>query len=260
MLKLSCEILSEDGEILWLHPARWLQDPVAPMKKHSDFNKYKNLPFADFEVLSLLKAKEYFDFGATMDLIISHLKAGHTSILTEDLIYTLRNLPNSFKKLLNHNCLTLGEVVESNKIDGIRVKIPAITKTPDRLSRKNVYGIINSNDHNKEIIINGIANGIDWTQVRRKNQFTKSKGSLIPLSIKFNTIKEAKNFIDSTFTDVFLFFNYLTKLDVNVQLSYLPFMNDYIEPWTNEKFQKYFNIRDDEMKFIKEIMKKYKNN
>ena len=100
--------------------------------------------------------------------------------------------------------------------------------------------------------------GQDWTKGPARNQFTKKEGSPLPLSIKFDTVQEAQNFIDSINTEFFLFFNYLTKLDVNVQFQYLPFMKDYREPWTNERFQRYFQVSDEEMKFIKDTMKKYK--
>jgi hypothetical protein len=260
-LELTVNCLNENGKIVWVHPARWLQDPTAPFKKNSDFNKYKHLSFIDFKIIPMINAQKIFKAAITSDLIISSLELGKTSIINEEKIYELRNIPVSLKTLIysirKNFISSIEQNCERNKRDGIRVIIPAITKTADRVSRKNVYGIINTQNYKKEIIVDGCANGIDWTQIKRKNQFTKEIGSNIPLSIKFNTIDEAKNFIDSTFTEVFQFFNYLTKLDVHVQLKYLPFMEDYTQPWTNERFQKYFSISDEELKFIKETMKKY---
>lgn len=255
-LDLAVNSLKKDGIIIWLHPARWLQDPLAPMKKNSDFNKYKDLPFAQFDIIPLLKAKKYFNFGATIDLVISQLKKNNKSIINEEKIYQIRNIPYSFNRLLKLNFKSIASVIEYNKRDGVRVKVSAIGSPADRISRK-PYMFYFSSDIQKNIIINGLVNGKDWTEVRGKNQFSKIKGSNIPMSIKFNTVEEAQNFIDSTNTEVFQFFNFLTKLDVHVQLKYLPFMDDYTQPWTNERFQKYFDITNEEMIFIRETMKKY---
>jgi hypothetical protein len=256
ILKVASSLLSENGEIICIHPARWMQDPLAMLKRNSDFKKYHNLPFINFEFISNEKAQKYFNNLLTSDLIISHLKNNECSILTEDMIYNVRSIPISLKKLLYLKFKSLFDVIEYNKRDGVRVKtrpiIPFIGSGAPENPQIHYYTFFDN-----DIFINGMANGKDWTEYGQRNQFSKPKGSPLPVSIEFNTIEEAQNFIDSTNTEVFQFFNFLTKLDVHVQLKYLPFMDDYTKPWTNERFKEYFNITDDEMLYILETMKKY---
>lgn len=257
-LKICNSLLKRNGEIIWIHPARWLQDPLAPMKGNSDFNKYKDLPFVNFEIIPCGIASKLFNNEMTSDLVISHLKKGEKSILTEDKIYELRGIPIHFKELLKSKFFSLKDVIEKDKRKGIRVRIRAIVPNTvhGRDHVKGRYDLLTKAD---KVIIDGIMDGQDWTKGPARNQFTKKEGSPLPLSIKFDTVQEAQNFIDSINTEFFLFFNYLTKLDVNVQFQYLPFMKDYREPWTNERFQRYFQVSDEEMKFIKDTMKKYIN-
>ena len=73
-LKICNSLLKRNGEIIWIHPARWLQDPLAPMKGNSDFNKYKDLPFVNFEIIPCGIASKLFNNEMTSDLVISHLK------------------------------------------------------------------------------------------------------------------------------------------------------------------------------------------
>ena len=219
--------------------------------------KYKNLPFVDFDIIPLAKSQKYFHNLLSSDLVISHLQYNKKSILNEDKIYQLRSIPISFKRLLKTKFTSINDVAEWNKRDGIRVKVRPIIPFIGSGAPENPqiqYYIFFKND----IFINGMMNGKDWTEYGQKNQFSKSLGSSIPLSIKFNTSDEAKNFIDSTNTDIFLFFNFLTKLDVHVQLKYLPFMEDYTQSWTDERFQIHFNISNEEMIYIKNTIKKYK--
>jgi len=258
-LELAYNSLKENGQIIWLHPARWLQDPTAVFKKNSDYTKYKDLPFNSFYFIPVNEAQRLFNVSLTSDLSISVLKNNEKSIINENKIYELRNIPISLKKLLHTKYTSFQDVVETNKNDGIRVKIISIQIFATKDGRnyiKNRYSVF----HHKHAIpfINGQYNGKHWTNLIAKNQFSKSEKTPLPLSIKFNTIEEAQNFIDSTNTEVFQFFNYLTKLDVHIQLKYLPFMEDYTKSWTNERFQEYFKISNDEMIYIKNIMNKYK--
>ena len=65
---------------------------------------------------------------------------------------------------------------------------------------------------------------------------------------------EAINYENSTKT---LFFRYLfqtMKLDQHTPFKFLPYMQDYSQPWTDERFYKYFNITKEEQNIIKENM------
>ena len=251
-LKLADDIIADDGKIVWVHPARWIQDPLAPLKKNSDYNKYRDLPFRSFQIIPNKKAREIFGIGITSDVVISYLEKGKNSILIEDEIYKLRGIPSSLKKVFRFDLPSINDAVEKNKRDGIRVQIREIMPNFGGGAKYRYY-LINKRDN---IAINGLINGKEWHQITSKNQYEKPKGAPFPYSIRFNTVREAKNFIDSTYTDYFSFLMFLSKVDVHVQLKYLPFMKDYKDPWTDDRFKDYFNITNEEMNFIKNIMKK----
>lgn len=256
-LKLAYDCLNENGKIVWLHPARWLQDPIAPMKKNSDFNNYSSLPFTNFEIIPCGKASPIFKNEMTSDIVISNLEKNKKTILTEDKIYELRSIPITFKRLLHMKYTSMSEVIEKNKRDGVRIRIKSISPNTSH-GFDNIKGRYSLLSKQNEIIIDGKIEEKDWTECIQKNQFSKPKGNPLPLSIKFDTLNEAQNFIKYLNTNIFLFFNFLTKLDVNVQLDYLPFMNDYTKEWTDKKLQKYFEISDEEMDFIISTIEKYK--
>ena len=44
----------------------------------------------------------------------------------------------------------------------------------------------------------------------------------------------------------------------NKIINYMFRMSDYTQPWTDERFYKFFNITPDEQKIIEETMAKYK--
>jgi len=251
-LELSNDLIKDSGLIIWIHPARWIQDPLGIKKKNSDFNNYKDLPFIDFKIITANEGRKLFNIGITTDLVISSLQKGEKSILDLKKVYQLRNIPYDLNIVFETDLPSLSDVIEKDKRDGIRVQIrPIIPKIGG--GAKFRYYLVNKRD---DIIIDGLKNGKEWSQTTSKNQFTKPIGSPIPLSIKFNSITEAQNFIDSTFTDFYSFLMFLSKTDVHVQVKYLPFMMDYTKPWTDRRFREYFNISDENMDFIHEIMKK----
>lgn len=125
-LELAVNSLKEDGKIVWIHPARWLQDPLAPMKKGSDFMKYKDLPFQDFKIISYWDANKLFGILFNSDLVISYLENGRISILDEEKIYELRGIPGSLSRILHKIKKSLKDVSEKEKINGIRVRIREI--------------------------------------------------------------------------------------------------------------------------------------
>ena len=115
-------------------------------------------------------------------------------------------------------------------------------------------------DKNKDIIIDKLGllingytlNGQYYKDVRNKNKDRPCGG------IAFKTKTEAINFINSCNT---MFFKFLVKIlhtNSRYVLKDYPFMEDYTQPWTDERFYKFFNITPAEQKIIEETMEKYK--
>ena len=83
-------------------------------------------------------------------------------------------------------------------------------------------------------------NGIDWTQNQKKSRGWKEEGSPFPLSIRFDNEEEANNFRDSCRTKFFMNIIYLLKFDQHTPLKFLPWMEDYSHPWTDEDYCEFF--------------------
>jgi len=244
-----CKFLSPNGVVIWLQPARWAQDPLSIYKKNSDFNKNKYLPFIEFELIPIEKAQKIFNNFIMTDLIISFLRNGESSVLNENKIYELRNIMPSFKKILNKKFTSILDVVEKNKRSGIRIRIKSIAPTNARGNSLSVSDYMYAKT--EEIIIDGKINREEWVSYYQRNQYSKNIGDPIPLSIKFDSIKEAQNYINYTNTKFFIFLLFLYKLDANVPLKYLPWL-DFTQEWTDEKLYKYFNLNQEEIKCIEE--------
>ena len=152
----------------------------------------------------------------------------------------------------------LEDKCETNKSDGIRVPIAFIAGNRGTLP---IYKDI-------AYVVDGMKDGKDWTKCKNNGGYEKEEGIPIPFSIKFETEVEAQHFYDSWKTT---FCKWLSKrylFNQNIQLKFLPWLGDDINPrtglkgykgeWTDEDFYKYFNIIPEEQKVIEETMKKYK--
>jgi hypothetical protein len=251
VLKKMTEIVIDkhNGQIVTLQPIRWLQDPLWKHIRHSDAEKMKptlNGKIFSVDIISAKNAKKIFKREITMNLGILNIKKN--GLVDYD---SLSDTFSFIYRIINNKKHIL-DVADKQKRDGIRVVIHAIGNSKKRDSYRPEYPTLLTQD--------GLVDGKDWTLAKMKNQYTKPVGSLIPLSIKFLTIKEAQNFIDSTKT---LFWRFLYKvlvMDVHIHNQYFPWMGDYTTPWTNERFYEYFHITSEEQKLIEDSMKEYNYN
>jgi hypothetical protein len=98
--------------------------------------------------------------------------------------------------------------------------------------------------------------GVKWSENRVKqtgpaNDFAKG----IPTSISFPSLEEGLNFERSTQTNFFRYVFNKMKTGKSIPNAYLPFMEDYKKPWTDERFYKFFNISKNEQQQIIDYLK-----
>ena len=261
-LKILAEVmkhLSDEGEVIWLAPIRWLQDPLAKYKKNSDYNRYENT--ISKKIISI---NEYAG-----DVISMLFDAGMPACG----IYHLDNnihdfylncfLNQIFEKTYSILRKKTKPIFEKNRRDGWRVKISPIFGG----------GTAGAHSNGKETLRNigklicfydGIKDGKPWHAFYAHNGATKIQAD-IPYSIKFETEAEAKNFIDSYKTSFVKYYTHLVKRDVHVSPKILVWVNDlqnprtglkgYLSNWTDDDFYKIFNLTDDEIKLIEETIK-----
>ena len=256
ILKEMIEMIVENGgHGVSLQPVRWLQDPLVKYKKSTDFGRYNELlrhNLSDIQIYSSIEVGKLFDAVFTMDLGIYELNKNsnynldtlYKDILLEKIIDTILSTDKQHT--------TIHAKMEKDKRMGIRVRVCDIQDNGrgGNGGRKSHIGL-----YRTQKIENGLVDGKDWTDCVQKNQCSRQVGAPIPYSIEFNSSNEADNFIQSTKT---LFWQYLMlkmHRDINVPNQWLPFMNDYSEPWTDERFYAYFDITPDEQKIIEQTVK-----
>jgi hypothetical protein len=256
ILKDVIKHLEDDGICVWLHPARWIQDPLAPYKgKRSDYGKFKDLPWGDFEIITRGEANRKFNIKNDSDLVISTLNPNSridiNPLVDKEQLSILEKVQSKMKQ-------SLGSLSEKNKINGIRVPLKSIVPLIGSGNRDFTYKLFAYDVCYDYFTKDGfLEDGKYWTTRAQKNQYTKSEGATSPLSIEFNTENEARNFINSTNTEVYKFINIITKNDMHTQLNYLPFLGDYSFEWDNNDISSYFDFNSDEVNYIMNNIKNY---
>ncbi len=71
--------------------------------------------------------------------------------------------------------------------------------------------------------------------------------------VSFSTEEEKENFFNSLQTDFMRYVNYMTRNGVHIAYNLLPYMYDYLNPWTDERFFSYFVLSQEAQDTIHEF-------
>jgi hypothetical protein len=236
--------MAEDGVGCFVHPARWLEDPLAGYKKNPDRLKFKGIVdrLEDVKILDTRTADALFGIRINGDLMISTVKSKPTGKRTEvfsDMAKECINVIVSYSKDKN-----LGMQTEQDKVDGWRVQVKELLASDPHIEsmslyhRKNQCNVFGLNKVN--VFYNGFSDGVEWMKTRYQTTGKKEPGSPLPYSIKFKSEKEARNFEKSCSTNFYQNIVYLLKCDMHSPLKYLPWMGDYSRPWTDRDYCRFF--------------------
>jgi len=245
--------LTDDGTCVNLSPVLWIEDCHAHKKLKSNLYKFNDSICSHIEKLDVVSkdnANKSFGIGLFADLGIYVCKKDKLKTFNA-VDFWKKNFSEHevkmFERIYAH-CCHLSDKIESSKRDGIRVPIAFIAGNRGTLP---VYKDL-------AYVINGKKDGKDWTKCKNNGGYEKEEGMPLPCSIKFGTEAEAQNFYDSWKTTFCRWLCRRFLFDQHIVLSFLPFMQDYSQPWTDERFYKYFNITPEEQKVIENTMEKYK--
>lgn len=251
----------EDGICISLSPIRWLQDLLAKYKKNSDRKRFEDSVIKHIEnidVISAAQAQQLFSNVMNFNLGIYKCVNKKTSFNPDQMLNQI-----ILKSIL---MLKSEPVIEKNKKDGWRVRVPLITGGESGGSGKRKLGL---RSFGKLLYFyNGIKDGKPWYDHYMKNQYSKNTPE-ITASIKFKSEIECKNFISSiSNTNFGKYYTHDILKDVNVFEKSFLWMGDCINPrtglkgyeseWTDEDFYTYFNITKEEQELIEKTMEKYK--
>lgn len=236
-LKILEHLLPFGKEIVWISPVRWLQDPLAKYKKNSDMLKYKDTILTKLKEVEVVSAKEaiaMFDNARfTMDLAIYHIEESNTSSFDPRPLYKNQwFIEHVLDRVVNGDIDSIADrYLDKSSLD---MDIPFV-----RLSD-----------------IHGHKHGNDWHVFMSPDHRVAFDKNAKPVGgLNFNTQEEAENFFNYMQTDFIKFLGIAIKRDVNVPLGFIPYMNDYTRPWTDEELFQLFNITEDEQKIIRDAVK-----
>lgn len=243
-------IVENGGHGVSLQPIRWAQDPLWKYKKTTDFAKYGEFiqkHLEDLKTYFAVDAGKIFKTNFSMDIGVYTLSQNPKYKLTQ--LYEDKLLEKILDKILSGT--TISEKIELGQRTGLRVKVNNIqdngfANNGVKKSHIGMYKTLLAED--------GFVNGKDWTECIQKNRFAKEIGSPIPYSIRFDSLIDANNFIDSTQTTFFQYLLIKMHKDINMPNQWLPFMNDYSTPWTDERFNQFFCITSEEQEIIKKTV------
>ena len=242
-----------------LSPVRWLQDPLMQQKSKSDYHRFEKSILnhtKHINVIDKIVAQRIFEstvMGADLGIYVCGGNGGFDcTSLVNPIVKKIVDKQNSHINL------------EYDKKDGIRVRFPIINNNGGSGNGRKIglatFGKL-------LYFIDGKKDGKPWYEWYMKNQYSKNTDD-IPFSVKFNTEKEAQNFIDTlTQTKFGRIYTHWMKRDVHVSPEIILWLDDSINPrtgkkgytgeWTDDDLYKFFNITPDEQKVIEETMKKY---
>jgi len=242
-LKILERLLPFGKEIVWISPVRWLQDPLAKYKKTSDLLKYKDTILTRLKEVEVVSAKALCDIFERTNTDPGKNK---DAVFTIDLgIY---HLSEDVNKDFDPKKLYKNEWFIERVVDGDLDSVANHYLDKDELDM-NIPFVRFSDIH-------GPARKANWYEFLTKDQsvvFDKNAKKVGGLN--FDTQEEAENFFNYMQTDFIKFLGITIKRDVNVPLSFIPYMNDYTRPWTDEDLFKLFNITEDEQRIIHDTVK-----
>ena len=238
----------EKSKVVNLSPVSWLQDPLAIHKTASDYKKFENTISKHIQSLDLFDAKlaqQMFNSAQYENLGI------YTCNLDGGYDYT---------KMMKFNCQVKQKVFDNVILPTYLGKMKSLSDirtsegNPD-FSRFYVilpmgHGHVGSADYYD--LISPKKELARRTNVKHNGNIGTGLGTA-----NFNTDVEAENFRLSLGTTFVKFCVSLVKTNIRNPYWAIPLMHDYIEPWTDERFYKFFNIIPEEQKVIEETMTKY---
>jgi len=262
ILKMVVENLSPTGMAVSIQPIRWLQDPLWRVKKGSDAKKMQ--PILDgkidsIEVISAKKAIEIFGIERfTMDLGIIVLKKSGGS-------YNYRTLSERPHGIDISGVSKFFDSRTGFKLEKYNpqmkhfVPMMIIAGGSNRGEFQNwivhrAFGYVTEGLTNACKYGNGISIEQAWANCRN---ISTGKVSNLPVK-SFGSAAEAKHFFDFIRLEPLRFFVYVTTMDAHVQCESLPIPTEpdaFKEPWSSDRFYKYFKIDAASRKIIEETMK-----
>ena len=230
-LQILNEFMKIGKKCVFIHPARWMEDVLAQYKaKSATGKKFEHLKTA-LERVYLIKSRDadhVFHILNNQDMLIGVYS---DSDLNPNLpIYDdSKRFFDVIKRVISyaHDVKSLGDVVESNLIDGIRVEVKGILPILNHVDSELVKGYPVRVVWNVVSIDGYTEDGQFWANANKRNTKTHGKkiGTPIPKSIKVDSIEEGKTLIGLYSTNVMKNIIYMLKYDQHSGHTHIPYFD-----------------------------------
>ena len=233
-------VLSISDKTVNISPIRWLQDPLEPVKKNSDYNTFRNIipQIESLDVFSMERMAEIFDGIDVPGGIYYLTKKGGFDITTIQSPFLTCLSSLKYDKIIDH--------LETDKIDGWRVRCGGNGGGFKSSTRPNSDSVKLSKInyiHYKlnRIYLNGYTpDGKFWSEDRMPGAGNKMKpiGTPIPSSVHFESQEKAEEFVKFTKLK-FIQYLCLEAKTYSAELDkFMPWFDDFNK--TNEDLCKFF--------------------
>lgn len=228
-LKIVEEAVKHSDDVVNLSPIRWLQDPLAEIKKGADIKKYKNIvqQISSIEVIPLKDANDLFGAKFGMDLGIYHITPnggwkGFPPVPSNDVILKIEK--------------------------AIKDTWAAHAKTSAKDFFVRTSLVYNPSGGNPNCNLLG--------EDKERQLTMKDEGTVVRF-FNFETKSEAENFYNAAFLKLNRFIKKIgfSSMTSTGNFSLLPYLGDYTHKWTDADLYTYFGLTEDEIKIIEEEMK-----
>ena len=234
-----------DCNAVFVHPVRWLEDPLADYKQNSTKTRFANIA-NKIQLVDIIPSETaYSIFNAAFPTDLAIIK--YNNVLPSTKFSILTSIQQSILNKVLKYCIinNIAQHIDYNKIDGIRIKCRLMMAGhPASITRSDRADLYHSTD---EPLVEGYcSNSMFFTE---KTSQMQGKTTL-PMSIKFGTIAEAQNYLDSLKTNFMKNLCNITTWDVHPQWQFLPWMKDYTHLWTDELYCKVIELNTKEAAFM----------
>lgn len=237
---------------VWLHPARWVQSVTSP----TDF-PWLEKGVVDINLI-LDNTKTLFGgMDISGDLVITYLTGLEDGKMLSNINpMSLRSVFKNpdviydiYKKVISKMDKSVKDYLISDKPLGKYSVVFSLIGGQGGQGNSRISKIIT---RQQDVVYhNGIApNGKSYKDNRGKGvpekEFTDH--------LEFETEIEANNFLNSLKTVFMIGINSMSKCDMHVHPNVIPYMDDYKSEWNDERFYKYFNLSEEEIKVLEDAV------
>jgi hypothetical protein len=243
--------------ILFIHPSTWLLDEKNKQKK---FRDTKNLISEHLESIELFNGNKLFGIQLFVPCVITYINK-NKKIKEINCLDTINDIDIKYDNIYQINKFSDLEIYHSIK-EKIKSKIKESLYSRLRTQSDNTY-YINLSQIRGHVDLNSTKKMLkdDFYTLCTKNlvvsETKRQQRELTQFS--FLDKSEANNFLKYTKTNFARFCLSLNKNNQNLycgEMSFIPWL-DFSQEWTDEKLYKYFDISEEEIKFIEKQIPKY---